>query len=475
MKKLFFLAAFFATAMLTFSACETFPTDGSDNNNTENPNNPNDPNNPGGNDDEQNPINPGDDVVGDSELTPGEHKARLEEIAIEFVDAFNPADVEELVYSAEALTEYAEYFDYGFGAESDDVVENGGAPVETLARGLQRFSAADLVEFATRVAEDFVIDVNDPDMNPYAGKNYTWDGDNYEWVEAAGKDKTIGFEWDETVATISWFGSTKVEYLYDEETNYVVYVPNDINITIKIGGKTYFTAKLETKITDIKTWAPKVTITLNGGYEFVANSAGNSKGLEAGASIKKNGKTLLNAAAVVAINDATDIDNWMYEYYDEYNGEYRTEVTGEYFVENVKTGAAQLDILALSIVGEGDFKGMYEEMERLEEEYDYWDDNSNKLPDVEKEYCDEVCKYVNEKVKVVLVYNDTKERVANIVFATRKYVDEYDGFIDYDFEPILVFPDGSKFAFDEYFTEKAFGDLIEAAEALAEEFSSLLS
>lgn len=473
MKRLFSIVAILAATMLTFSACEDgmTGTNGGDNNT----NNPSNPNNPGGNENEQDPINPGEDVIGDSDLTPGEHKARLEEIAIEFVEAFEPTDVEELVNSAFALAEYAEYFDYGFGVESEDVVEEGGAPVETLARGLQRFSAADIVAFATRATEDFVVDINDPDMNPYAGKCYTWNGDDYAWEETNGKDKTITFEWDDTVATISWAKSTKVEYYYeDEDMNVVVYVPNNVEISFKINGKEYLNIVLETNITNIQTWAPEYKVTLNGGYEFTGRSKGNSKGLEAGGSIKKSGKTLLNAAAVVAINDATDIDNWMTEYYDEYDGVYYTEVSGEYFLDQVKTGAAQLDILELSIVGEGDFKGMYEEIERLEEEYDYWDENWNKLPDVEKEYCDEVCKYVNEKVEIVLLYNDTNERVANIVFSTIMYNDEYDGYIDYDIEPILVFPDGSKFAFEEYFTEKAFGDLIEVVQALAEEIDSLV-
>lgn len=467
------MLALVASAALTFSACEQGSTDDGGNNN--NINNPNNPNNPGG-DDNQDPITPGGDVNDDSDLTPGEHKARLEEIAIEFVDAFEPSDVEELIYSALSVAEYAEYFDYGFvGNEKYDNAGSGDvnykSHAETLVRGLQRFSATDLVEFATRVAEDFVIDINDPELNPYAGKNYIWTG--YGWEETNGKDKTIGFEWDETEATISWFGSTKLEYLYDEEENYVVYIPNDITITIKIGGKTHFTAKLETNITDLKTWAPKVTITLNGGYEYVADSAGNSKGLEGQVTFKKNGKTLLHAATVVAINDATDIDNWMYEYYDDYNGEYYTDISDEYFLENVKTGAAQLDILELSIVAEGDFKGMYEEIEEIEDMYDTWD-GGEYLPDQAKKESDAICEYVNEKVEIVLLYNDTKERVANIVMSTSRYYDEYDGYTYYGVEPILVFPDGSKFAFEEYFTEKAFGDLINVVQRLAEEFESII-
>ena len=485
MKKLFFIAAIFASAMLTFSACETGLTDdgGADTETPNNPNNPNDPedpndpnnpedpNDPNNPEDPNNPNTPGEDEITDSELTPGEHKSRLEKIAIEFVEAFNPSDVEELVYSAKDLAEYAEYFDYGFETEEDIV--DGPTPA-ALVRGLQRFSAADLVEFATRVAEDFVIDANDPDMNPYAGKCYTWNGDDYVWEETDGKDKTIVFEWDDTEAQISWFGSTKVEYLYDEEMNYIVYVPHDINISIKIDGKTHFTAKLETNITDIKTWAPKVTITLNGGYEIVAKSAGNSKGLEAGATIKKNDKVLLNAASVVAINDATDIDNWLEEYYCENCGENHMEVS-DYFLEQVKTGSAQIDILALSIVASGDFMGMYKEIEEIDDRYDAWDDeNYTYLPEEDRKECNAICECVNERVEVVLIYNDTKERVANIVLTTTSYYDEYDQCNRYNVEPILVFPDGSKFAFEEYFTEKAFGNLIDAVMELAEQVDSMV-
>jgi hypothetical protein len=70
------------------------------------------------------------------------------------------------------------------------------------------------------------------------------------------------------------------------------------------------------------------------------------------------------------------------------------------------------------------------------------------------------------------VYNDTKEKVADIVANTSVYYD--DGYADYDVEPILLFPDGSKFAFEEYFTERAFRDLLERIEELAEEVDDLL-
>lgn len=401
----------------------------------------------------------------DSNFTPGEHKARLEEIAIEFVEYFDANDTEELVNGALSLAEYMEDFYYE------------GEPyrleAKLLAQGAKRFSAQALAEFATRAAEDFIIDINDKNLNPFAGKCFTYDG--YEWEVADGEDKTIKFVWDDCVATISWTKSTRLGYYYsDYDVNYVVYVPNNIEVSIAIDGKTHLSVELATNISNIKTWSPQVTIKLNGGYEAMSKVEGNSKGLAAQSSLKKDGKTLYSSASTVAINDATDIDNWMEEYYDEYYEEYYNYISGEYFLENVKTGAAQIDILSLSIIAQGDFKGMYEEIEHIYDRYDRYDDDYNYIPENAKKECEAICDYVNDKVQVVLVYNDTKEKIADVVMSVAREYDNYDEDYYYYVEPILLFPDGSKFAFEQYFTEQAFGDLGAAIEDLAEDFENLI-
>lgn len=445
MKKLLFALALLASMMISLSAC-----DKSNKENTE---------------DGSGIINNGqfDEY---SSLTPGEHKARLEEIAIEFVEYFEANDTEELVDGALSLAEYMEDFDY-YGDESYRF------DAKLLAQGAERFSAQALAEFATRAAESFVIDVNDPDLNPFAGKCFTYDG--YEWSVTDGSDKTIQFVWDDCVATISWTKSTKLEYYYsDDDINYVVYVPNNIELTVEINGKRHLNVELATNISNMKTWAPQVTISLNGGYEMVSKVEGNSKGLTSQSTLKKDGKTLYSAVSTVAINDATDIDNWMEEYYDEYYDEYGTYISEDYFLENVKTGAAQIDILSLSILAEGDFRGMYEEIESIDDRYDSYDDDYNYISENVKKECEAICKYVNDKVQVVLVYNDTKEKVADVVMSVARDYDSYDDDYYYYVEPILLFPDESKYAFEDYFTERAFGNLIRKVEELAEDFANLV-
>ena len=149
MKKLLFISTLLTSMAISLSACETLTEDKS----------------------EDGPINVDGDFE-DSSLTPGEHKARLEEIAVEFVEYFDANDTEELVDGALSLAEYMEDFDY-YGDESYRF------DAKLLAQGAKRFSAQALAEFATRAAESFVIDVNDPDLNPFAGKCFTYEG--YEW------------------------------------------------------------------------------------------------------------------------------------------------------------------------------------------------------------------------------------------------------------------------------------------------------
>lgn len=386
----------------------------------------------------------------DSTLSPGEHKAKLEDIALEFVNSFNLDDIEELTNVLYDLSDYLEYGDFP---------EYYSAMVNDLIIGTKSMSTAGFMSFATRATEDFIIDINDPDTNPYAGYSYTFDNDDYEWIEREIEDRSIKLKWDNSEALLSWNDTKKFEYEFDD-VNYIVYVPKTITFTLSISSREHLKVVINTNITDIKTLAPAVEVNLNGGYVLTTTNSANSKGVESHSTIKKNGKTLMSSTAVVAANDVTDVDNWLKEEYDSYWDEtYYYIEPDEDFVNNVKTGSAQIDILDLSIVASGDFLGMYEDLEELGDDYD----------DESKQYCQKVCNLLNEKVKASIVYNDTKEKVADVVMQVTSYHGYYDDEIYYSPEPILLFPDGSKYAFEDYFTEQAFGDLLDKLEEIADE------
>ena len=383
-----------------------------------------------------------DDYNTPSTLTPGEHKAKLEDIAVEFIGYVDLADFEEILDALYCLAEY-------LGYEEEDWYGDEYAYNE-LALGIKNLSPIHFQRFATRALEEVIIDINDPEYNPLAGYVYEWNGD--EWEESEGDSHKIVVKWDDAVATASWGETTRQEWTFRElETKAIVYVPNSLTLNVKIDNKEHLNIVAKPNITDSKTLAPSVEVSLNGGYLISASVKADSRGLETHSSIKKGNKTLLNANTVVAINDFTDIDNWL-----------KTE--GEYFADQIKSGNVQIDILNLSIVGAGDFKDLLTDIDEITEglygdEYDAerW-----------RRKMEDVCDLVNEKVKLVIAYNDTDEKVADIVLQVSRD-DE-----DYYVEPILLFPDGSKYAFENYFTETAFGDLIDAIEELADDFEDMM-
>ena len=280
-----------------------------------------------------------DDYKTPSTLTPGEHKAKLEDIAVEFIGYVDLADFEEILDTLYCLAEYLEY--------DEEYAYN------ELAMGIKNLSPIHFQRFATRALEEVIIDINDPEYNPLAGYVYEWNGD--EWEESKGQSHTIVVKWDDAVATASWGETTRQEWTFRElETKAVVYVPNSLTFSLKIDNKEHLNIVAKPNITDSKTLAPSVEVSLNGGYLISASVKADSHGLETHSSIKKGNKTLLNANTVVAINDFTDIDNWL-----------KTE--GEYFADQIKSGKVQIDILNLSIVGAGDFKDLLTDIDEITE------------------------------------------------------------------------------------------------------------
>ncbi|MBO7235343.1 MAG: hypothetical protein J6V05_02005 [Alistipes sp.] len=424
MKKLFSVVALCAIALTTLSSCEKIEGLFGKGNNSE-------------------------ETYEPSDLTPTEHQAKLEQIAIDLLDQINPADVEELAYSLMTLSERL----------PEDIYGDEGY-VDEYARSIKNFDVNSIVALTTRASEQFIIDINDPEFGVGGFSiEITEDG---EVIEGELDDpRAIVIKWDNDALTLSW-GENKGQYTMEdseEGVTYIVKVPAYIKVAITVAGKEHFSAYIEPNITDNYTYAPAVTVKLNGGYELYGKSSANNKGISAEASFKKNGTKLFGGAVAFDIKGMTNPENWYYEYYDEYFEETVTYVAPEeYFIENVTNGFAQFDILTLSIIGNGDLKKVINEFDDLDErlmDSDY----------SEKEYCDEGCAIINKYMKLVAIYNDTKEKIADVILQTElvEYYDEWEDmtYTHYDPVPVLVFPDGSKFLFEDFFNESGFGNLFE--------------
>ena len=449
-------------------------------------------NEPGNND------QPGEGGV--SSLTPGQHKQRLEQIGIEFLSYFNAEEHQELIDAMIALSDV-----WGISEEVEsmpmpmdsvmppydkgemDFEFSGSDSTRTRAMmsaimGIAQGSPAAMVDFATRAADESTI----LDLNDFGGMILTYDTENEEWIEDAGAaHNEIKASWpDNYGATITWTNSNKF-WDYQTPENYYddyirVYIPSDINFVITSGNKTLVTIDVEPQFTDNYTLAPNVKATLPGGFVYNVKSSASATGVNAQVTFSKGSKLLMSGAVTIAINDFTDPDNWYYEddyvWEDEYGNQYQDRWYDPtmYMIEYAKTGQFQIDLLDLSIVGAGDFRKIYDSAESFDDDVEGgWNSNA---------WADTMVDVINKEAKCFLFYNDTNEKVCDVVAQKTKWTEEYydwetNQYVTedmYAFEPIMLFPDGSKYSFESYFTEKKFKSLIEAFEALVEAYAKLL-
>lgn len=378
-----------------------------------------------------------------SELTPDAHKQRLEEIALEVLDVVDPADVEELAIALASLAERYEG-------------EEGYEDIYALSCAVRTLSINGILDVVTRASEQYIIDANADDF-PYNGLCLVIDeyGEPYAEECEPGVCKVM---WDNAVATFTW-GENNGQYtMYDEEYDeeYIVKIPSYINVSLAIDGVEHLNVNVEPNFTDEYTYAPNVVVKINGGYEIATQVDANSNKVGSAFTFSKDGQKIIGAAASVNVKGMTNPDNWYVEYYDEFWEEYVTYVDPSvHFVENATDAALQFDLLTLSILAVGDLDTLFEKVEAL---VDY-DEVENYDEAAEKAMYEEYCKYLNKYLDIVAIYNDTQEKIADVVFQPRRI--EQLEWVFYTTEPILVFPDGSKFAFEDYFTADSFSTLLE--------------
>ena len=421
MKRLFTLLALSAMSLATFSAC--IDTDADD---------------PGPN------PNPPHSV-----LTPDEHKQKLENIAIKLVDEFNTADFETLAGSLISLASYIPYED-----EEEDWGDTGSLP-ET-ARALKSGSVVAITSAITRATEQVIIDVNDGAIE-VEGYRFIFDESGEPSYEELGRTGVVEVAWDNSVATFTW-GKNNGQYIYtdkEEDIEYVVKTPAYINVSLKIDGTEHLNINVEPKVIDNYTFAPKMTIKIYGGYEIVSQVNADSTKITNSIALNKNSKKLISTTSEFDINGFTNPDNWVAEW--DYGNGYTETCSDpeEYFNANVTTAQFRYDVLTLSIIGRcNDIQKMLEEEELLEN-----------IRDDYATYYTELSAIMNRYLDIVAVYNDTGEKIADIKWQGF-YNESYDkengcDVITTGCEPILIFPDGSKFSLEQFFTIEDFEDLFE--------------
>lgn len=365
-----------------------------------------------------------------------------------------------------------------------DLICTIGLYPDLSARGMAWFKSSGTLAclkqaagFSGEAVAQFAIAATQPDytinLNDYAGSVYTYNHETEDWDQTEVSGNTIIARWDDSEATLTWSNTTKTwEGDVDYDKNAKVYVPEEITVTVKVAGREELTLKVQPNLSSNYELAPYATMRLNGGYTFTVDADASRTGVRAAVTVAKNNTIIAASKGTLSINDLTDTSNWFDKEtysWEGWNGETYTEewtscVVDDYICDNAKTGEITLDVLSATIHAQGDIKKVVLGADEI-------DDTSS------KNGATLLSALINANMTSFLLYNDENKKVADIVVQPYLSYNEYWGgemHEEWDQEPVLVFPDGSKFAFEDYFTSKKFSSLIDAIETLFDAYSSFV-
>ena len=418
-----------------------------------------------------------------SDLTPGEHQENLLNTGNRLLKYFNPDDTRALMV---AITELGNAGGFDFYLESNDTraAKNKAGKSHKLIKniftsvlGVARFSPTS----AARLSTTLIIPDEDESytLDDYKGNKYVFNYSTGAWKEYAGahSGNKMTAVWGTSVATLTWEDGSDswegyVDYNYKAKLEGI---PSKLNFKIAVDGETEFETEITVSVPTNYEIDTKTSITLKGGYAFSVVAKADRKGVEGSVVVAKAGEKIISGGGKVAINDLTDSKNWWTQYTDEWYDGYQwhyetwTDFNFEYPVDYVKTGEAYATILDISLQGAGNLRTVIDEGSKIDDTSTL--DGATTLSNL-----------INANASAAIYYTNGNTKIADVVAQPMAY-EEYqynwdtgreEKVIYYDPAPVLLFTDGSKFAVDEYFTEMAFGDLIDAAEALWESYAEIV-
>lgn len=323
------------------------------------------------------------------------------------------------------------------------------------------------------------------DYNDGTKAVFTLNGKTYAVeIKSSGKVTEAKYVWEEygTWTEYGYYDPNLDEWVYTDEPitrddfdkiSVTVGVPEQIDLNITEDGSPLATVtmkltpsfKAEEASLTTDSFSVKTTVSINGFEvvsEKVAFDAATGKA-SAKAEFKKNGECLIKTSAAADVKLHTEDYTWE-DSSDSYG-------TYEYVVLDM---AKNIDV-SMDIIGEIQVKGTcsnaVEASESLEAMWDaLYDGNTANMTEA-KRHLDNF----NSKFKLNVYYDGTDVKQATVAFDLETYEDEYYDYVDYDLIPIIIFEDKSKYKVEEFFTENAFGSLIDSFEALCESFNELFA
>ena len=439
-------------------------------------------------------------------LQPSEQKVKLESVAQNFMSECSPEDFEKISNIADAFVEK-------FGVEGYDLSQfynwinsqyetawKGDYEATTSGGTVNVNESYDLLFLIANHKGHFHFEENGVTVDSlYNGLKATCtiNANNYEAViEQSGKvTNAIYTLTDNDYHTGNGYYNEEGEWIEVSSSTQVankwrmkltVGVPERLDITINENGSPLaqitaeftpgFTASGIVPTKD--SFSTEVTIRIED-YEYVIENLkydGASGTASTSQTLKKNGKTLIsyNVSGNVRIEVATEKEEWdgnSYEY------------------QYVKASLAKDITAALDILGEVQVIGSCSNAIEASEEIDaFWDALYNDKNIADENTAKRHLDNFNAKFDFGVFYDKGNNKQADLVFEYRHnpgenvdwdinndgVVNGYDRYESYyELFPVIVFNDGSRYSVEEYFTEDAFGNLVDSIYDVCDSFSEM--
>lgn len=439
-------------------------------------------------------------------LQPSEQKVKLESVARNFMSECPAEDFEKISGIADAFVEK-------FGVEGYDLTQfenwidsqyetawKGDYEVTTSGGKVDVTESYDLLFLIANHKGHFDFGEKGVTVNTeYDGLKVTCsvNGNSYEAViEQSGKvTNAIYTLTDNDLSTGNGYYTEDGEWIEVSSSTQVtnkwnmkltVGVPERIDITVSENGSPLaqitaeftpgFTASGIVPTKD--SFSTETTIRIED-YEYVIENLkydGAAGTASTSQTLKKNGKTLIsyNVSGNVRIEVVTEKEEW-----DGYSYEY----------QYVKASLAKDITAALDILGEVQVIGFCSNaMEASDEMEAFWDALYSDGDVVNENAAQRHLGNFNAKFDFGVFYDKGNNRQADLEFEYRHNPgeeadwdvngdglvngnDRYNGY--YEFFPVIVFNDGSRYSVEEYFTEDAFGNLVEDFYEFCESFGEV--
>ena len=480
------------------------------------------------------PINPG--PINPDPISPKEQKTILKDTGMEFIKAIDAEDhenlVEVLAYMEDAgFGEYEMDEDYienleGLYTETEDPdYYNAVARNTNPAKAIQGMMALSLdaaqsrAKLSTRADDIYMFTLEAGLKDFYGGfkpnmSREMWvydssitdrievsftDDNNQKWVATLKGSKettTVHLAYEDKYHhewVSSWDGSV-YENDYHDKYDLTIEVPKKISLTVACNSKTVINMTVNSSLAfegdmywedysydnyytddyeydydfqltiDYKNLNLDAVLDVNG-YTETWDVKASKSSITAAAEVKIDDKSMLKANATLnadieAISKQLDKDLDLGD----------DDLMIEDYAKHIKSFTMNMDVM-----GKVQIAGKCLEFEELCDAMLDAIDASEVNHDFEK--FERKINLINDYYNVSVFYDNTETVQAQIVLEAYEYEPDYDSYYDSYFEvrPVLVFTyDDSRYCFEDYFTERSFDELIDAAEDWADDLERMV-